>query len=72
MLNLQPFADGKESIEECLSRYGMTVGNRALLIDGAKKSISSLLMTGYITPEEAQKIFHRIIADIGRHLREVK
>ena len=71
MINLQAVADGKETIDECLNRYGLTCGNYAVFVDQAVKNIRFLLTMDFITHEEGQACFNRVIAKMAQHVREV-
>ena len=71
MINLTAVANGEEKIEDCLSRYGMTCGNYAVFVNQAVKNIRFLLTMDFITQEEGQACFNRVIAKMGQHLREV-
>ena len=71
MINLQAVASGEETIEECLSRYGLTCGNYAVFVNQAVKNLRFLLTMDFISQEEGQACFNRVIAKMAQHLREV-
>lgn len=70
-MNLQAFADGTD-INECLKPEGLCVNEitRGLVNQGAK-NIRFLLSMGFMTHEEGQIAFNRVIAMIGRNLKEI-
>lgn len=69
-MNLQDFANGAD-INECLKPKGLCVDRitQGLVNQGAR-NIRFLLSMGFLTQEEAQTAFNRIIALIGRNIKE--
>lgn len=55
---------------ELLKEYGINIGLTAQFADQAYKNVKFLLMKNYITEEEAQTIVNRIIADVGREIKQ--
>ena len=70
MINLQAVASGEEKIEECLDKYGLTCGTYAPFVDQAVKNLRYLLMMDFLTQDEGQACFNRIVAKMGQYLRE--
>ena len=70
-MNLQKFADG-EDINKVLEPLGLcddplTQG----FVNQAAKNIYYLLTMNFMTHYEAQTVFNRVIAMIGRKMREI-
>ena len=71
MLNISNFASGKDDMETCLLKQGLTAGIYSQFADTARRDIRFLSMMNLITDEEAQTIFNRTIAMIGRVIDEI-
>lgn len=71
MLDISNFALGKEDMETCLQKQGLSAGIYSKFADTARKDIRFLRMMDLITDEEAQTIFNRTIAMIGRAIDEI-
>jgi len=70
-MNLQRFADG-EDINKVLEPLGLCVDPLTQgFVNQAAKNTYYLLTMGFMTQEEAQTVFNRIIAMIGRKMREI-
>lgn len=70
-MNLQAFADG-EDINKVLEPLGLKVDPLTQgFVNQAAKNIRYLLSMGFMTHEEGQTVFNRVIAMIGQHLKEV-
>lgn len=70
-MNLQEFANGKD-INEVLAPLGLKVDPITQgLVNQAVKNIRFLLSMEYMTHDEGQTVFNRVVAVIGRHLSEV-
>lgn len=70
-MNLQAFANG-EDINEVLKPLGLCVDPLTQgFVNQAARNIYFLLSMNFMTHEEAQTIFNRVIAMIGRSLREI-
>ena len=70
-MNLQDFANG-EDINECLKKYGLKVDQITQgLVNQAAKNIRFMLSMNFLTHEEGQTAFNRVVALIGQHLREI-
>ena len=70
-MNLQAFADGKD-INEVLEPLGLKVDPLTQgFVNQAAKNIYFLLSMNFMTHEEAQTVFNRVIAMIGRKMREI-
>lgn len=70
MLDFYQFTHGGKDMESVLNEYGLSAGLTSKFADQAYKNIKFLRMKEYITEEEAQTIMNRVIADIGRAIRE--
>lgn len=66
MLDISGFALGQETMEETLAREGISGGIYAKYADQARKNIRFLRMIEIINDEEAQTMFNRVIAMVGR------
>ena len=71
MLDLQRWAYGEKKLDDVLSEYGLSIGTKTMFYEQGLKNTRYLAMQEWITEEEAQTILNRIIASIGRDLREV-
>ena len=70
-MNLQDFANGQD-INECLKKYGLKVDQITQgLVNQAAKNIRFMLSMNFLTHEEGQTAFNRVVALIGQHLREI-
>ena len=70
-MNLQDFANG-EDINDCLKKYGLKVDEITRgLANQAAKNIRFMLSMNFLTHEEGQTAFNRVVALIGQHLREI-
>ena len=70
-MNLQAFAEG-EDINEVLKPLGLKVDPLTQgFVNQAAKNTYFLLTMNFMTHEEAQTVFNRIIAMIGRKMREI-
>lgn len=70
-MNLQDFANG-EDINDCLKKYGLKVDEITRgLVNQAAKNIRFMLSMNFLTHEEGQTAFNRVVALIGQHLREI-
>lgn len=70
-MNLQDFANG-EDINEVLKPMGLKVDNiTAGFVNQAAKNIRYLMTMNFMTQEEGQAVFNRVVAMIGRKLREI-
>ena len=70
-MNLQAFANGAD-INEVLEPLGLRVDPITQgLVNQAAKNIRFLLSMNFLTHEEGQIAFNRVIVIIGQHLQEV-
>lgn len=70
-MNLQAFANG-EDINEVLEPLGLVVDPITQgLVNQATKNIRFLLSMNFLTQEEGQSAFNRVIALIGQRMREL-
>lgn len=70
-MNLQDFANG-EDINEVLKPMGLKVDYiTAGFVNQAAKNIRYLMTMNFMTQEEGQAVFNRVVAMIGRKLREI-
>lgn len=71
-MNLQAFADG-EDINKVLEPLGLCVDPLTQeFTNQAARNIYYLLTMGFMTQEEAQTVFNRVVAMIGRKMREIQ
>lgn len=68
MLNLQSFASGNKTMEECLNEDGLSAPIMSKYADQGLRNIRFLMMMGWLNEEEAQTVLQRIIARIGAEL----
>lgn len=70
-MNLQAFANG-EDINCVLGELGLGVDPITQgIANQAVKNIRFLMSMNFLTHEEGQQTFNRVVALIGKHLREV-
>lgn len=70
-MNLQAFADG-EDINKVLEPLGLKVDPLTQgFVNQAAKNIRFLLSMNFLTHEEGQTAFNRVIAMIGQHMKEI-
>lgn len=70
-MNLQEFANGKD-INEVLEPMGLKVDQITQgIVNQAVKNLRFLMSMNIMTHEEGQTAFNRVVALIGKHLREV-
>lgn len=69
MLDVSSFALGSKDMETVLNEQGLSAGIYSKYADQARKNIRFLVMMNLMTEEEAQTVFNRIIAMIGRALK---
>lgn len=71
-MNLQEFANG-EDINRVLEPLGLKVDILTQnFVNQAVKNIRYLLSMGFMTQEEGQAVFNRVVAMIGQKLREIQ
>lgn len=71
MMNLQAFADG-EDINTVLQPLGLEVDKLTQgLVNQAVKNLRFLMTMNFITRDEAQLVFNRVVAMIGHRLKEI-
>ena len=71
MLDLYRWTHGEKKLDAVLSEYGLSIGTKTMFYEQGLKNVRYLAMQEWVTDEEAQTILNRIIASIGRDLREV-
>ena len=70
-MNLQAFADG-EDINKVLEPLGLEVDKLTRgLVNQAVKNLRFLMTMNFITRDEAQLVFNRVVAMIGHRLQEI-
>ena len=70
-MNLQEFANG-EDINRVLEPLGLKVDAITQgFVNQAVKNIRFLMSMNFMTQEEGQAVFNRVVALIGQHLREI-
>ncbi len=70
-MNLQEFANG-EDINRVLEPLGLKVDVLTQgFVNQAVKNIRFLMSMNFMTQEEGQAAFNRVVAMIGQHLREI-
>ena len=70
-MNLQAFADG-EDINKVLEPLGLRVDPLTQgLANQAVKNIRFLMTMNFVTHEEGQAIFNRVVALLGQKMREI-
>ena len=70
-MNLQAFADG-EDINKVLQPLGLEVDKLTQgLVNQAVKNLRFLMTMNFITRDEAQLVFNRVVAMIGHRLKEI-
>ena len=70
-MNLQAFADG-EDINKVLEPLGLEVDKLTQgLVNQAVKNLRFLMTMNFITRDEAQLVFNRVVAMIGHRLKEI-
>ena len=70
-MNLQAFADG-EDINKVLEPLGLEVDKLTQgLVNQAVKNLRFLMTMNFITRDEAQLVFNRVVAMIGHRLQEI-
>lgn len=70
-MNLQEFANGKD-INEVLEPMGLKVDPITQgFVNQAVKNLRFLLSMGFMEHEEGQVVFNRVVAMIGKKMREI-
>lgn len=70
-MNLQAFADG-EDINTVLQPLGLEVDKLTQgLVNQAVKNLRFLMTMNFITRDEAQLVFNRVVAMIGQRMKEI-
>lgn len=70
-MNLQEFANG-EDINRVLEPLGLKVDILTQsFVNQAVKNIRYLMSMNFMTQEEGQAVFNRVVAMIGQRLREI-
>ena len=71
MMNLQEFANG-EDINRVLEPLGLKVDVLTQgFVNQAVKNIRFLMSMNFMTHEEGQAVFNRVVAMIGKRLEEI-
>lgn len=68
MLDFYEVIHNEMDTETYLNKKGLTIGNYSQFVDQGIKNIKFFRYMGWITDEEAQMIFNRIIAFVGSRL----
>lgn len=70
-MNLQEFANG-EDINRVLEPLGLKVDVLTQgFVNQAVKNIRYLMSMNFMTQEEAQAVFNRVVAMIGQRMKEI-
>ena len=70
-MNLQEFANGKD-INKVLEPLGLKVDVLTQgFVNQAVKNIRYLMSMNFMTHEEGQAVFNRVVAMIGKKMREI-